>query len=179
MAVPGPCRALRSAATASQGSSLREEITTLAPCSAIRSAIALPMPREDPVMIATSGATLSDDATAEAMVRGVAYLICEFDYDETAFPSGLPNVSAVIRGAKLYDPRTATTAWSENPALMVRHVLTHPQFGKRASITAAEDARITAAANVCDTYAVYTVAFWPTARARKPGWPPGKAAPGW
>ena len=95
--------------------------------------------------------------TSAHRARGVAYLICEFDYDETAFPSGLPNVSAVIRGAKLYDPRTATTAWSENPALMVRHVLTHPQFGKRTSMTAAEDARITAAANACDASTVYTV----------------------
>src|SRR5262249_26161613 len=32
---------------------LREEITTLAPCSAIRSAIARPMPRVEPVMTAT------------------------------------------------------------------------------------------------------------------------------
>jgi hypothetical protein len=95
--------------------------------------------------------------TSAHRARGVAYLICEFDYDETAFPSGLPNVSAIIRGAKLYDPRTATTVWSENPALMVRHVLTHPQFGKRASMTAAEDARITAAANACDASTVYTV----------------------
>jgi hypothetical protein len=95
--------------------------------------------------------------TSAHRARGVAYLICEFDYDETAFPSGLPNVSAVIRGAKLYDPRTATTVWSENPALMVRHVLTHPQFGKRTSMTAAEDARITAAANACDASTVYTV----------------------
>jgi hypothetical protein len=103
--------------------------------------------------------------TSAHRARGVAYLICEFDYDETAFPSGLPNVSAVIRGAKLYDPRTATTAWSENPALMVRHVLTHPQFGKRTSMTAAEDARITAAANACDATTVYTVYGWLTARA--------------
>jgi hypothetical protein len=95
--------------------------------------------------------------TSAHRARGVAYLICEFDYDETAFPSGLPNVSAIIRGAKLYDPRTATTVWSENPALMVRHVLTHPQFGKRTSMTAAEDARITAAANACDASTVYTV----------------------
>jgi hypothetical protein len=95
--------------------------------------------------------------TSAHRARGVAYLICEFDYDETAFPSGLPSVSAIIRGAKLYDPRTATTVWSENPALMVRHVLTHPQFGKRTSMTAAEDARITAAANACDVSTVYTV----------------------
>jgi hypothetical protein len=32
---------------------LRDEITTLAPCSAMRWAMALPMPRELPVMIAT------------------------------------------------------------------------------------------------------------------------------
>jgi hypothetical protein len=88
---------------------------------------------------------------------GVAYLVCEFDYDETAFPSGLPSVSAIVRGAKVYDPRTGTTAFSENPALLMRHVLTHPQFGKRTSISAAEDARIIAAANACDTSVTYTL----------------------
>lgn len=96
--------------------------------------------------------------TSAHRARGVAYLICEFSYDEQAYPSGLPSVSAVIRGAKLYDPRTGLTAWSENPALMARHILTHPQFGKRTSLTAAEDARIIAAANACDTATVYTVA---------------------
>src|SRR5207253_3165415 len=40
-------------ATCSQTSALREEITTLAPCSAIRSAMARPMPRVEPVMTAT------------------------------------------------------------------------------------------------------------------------------
>src|SRR5712675_2144895 len=40
-------------ATSSHTACLREEITTLAPCSAIRSAMARPMPREDPVMTAT------------------------------------------------------------------------------------------------------------------------------
>ena len=95
--------------------------------------------------------------TSAHRARGVAYLICEFDYDETAFPSGLPTVTAVVRGAKIYDPRTGTTVWTENPALMARHLLLHPQFGKRTSLTAAEDARITAAANACDTATIYTV----------------------
>jgi hypothetical protein len=96
---------------------------------------------------------------------GVAYLVVEFTYDETAFPSGMPSVSAVIRGAKVYDPRTGTTAFSENPALLMRHVLTHPQFGKRTSISAAEDARIIAAANACDTSVTYTVGGVGTTRA--------------
>jgi hypothetical protein len=95
--------------------------------------------------------------TSAHRARGVAYLIAEFDYDETAFPSGLPTVTAVIRGAKIYDPRTGTTVWSENPALMARHILLHPQFGKRTSLSAAEDARITAAANACDVATTYTV----------------------
>src|SRR5690242_13017792 len=53
IARPAPYLALIASATCWQGSALRDEITTLAPCSARRSAIALPMPREDPVMTAT------------------------------------------------------------------------------------------------------------------------------
>ena len=53
IAVPGTCLALIAAATASQASCLRLEITTFAPCTAISSAIALPMPREEPVMTTT------------------------------------------------------------------------------------------------------------------------------
>ena len=52
-AVPLPCLSLIAFATASQTSALREEITTLAPCSAMRSAMARPMPRVEPVMTAT------------------------------------------------------------------------------------------------------------------------------
>jgi hypothetical protein len=94
--------------------------------------------------------------TAAHRARAVAYLICEFTYDETAFPSGLPLVTAVLRGAKLYDPRDGTTAWSDNPALMMRYVYAHPHFGK-GTPTAAEDVRIGAAADACDTSHGYVV----------------------
>ena len=54
MAMAWPAaRALIAAATSSQGPALREEITTLAPWAAICSAMALPMPREEPVITAT------------------------------------------------------------------------------------------------------------------------------
>src|SRR5579863_4131565 len=42
-----------SATTSSQGPRLREETTTLAPCSARRVAMARPMPRDEPVTTAT------------------------------------------------------------------------------------------------------------------------------
>lgn len=82
--------------------------------------------------------------------RGVAYVVCEFDYDETAFPSSLPSVSVMMRGARCYDPRTGNTAFTENPAVMMRHVALHPDFGRRTAISADEDAQIIAAANASD-----------------------------
>src|SRR6185437_5435541 len=50
---PLPYLALMSPATFSQASALRLDTTTLAPCSAMRWAIASPMPLVDPVMSAT------------------------------------------------------------------------------------------------------------------------------
>jgi len=35
----------------------------------------------------------------------------------SAFPQGLPNITAIIRGKKVYDPWTTTTKWSENSSL--------------------------------------------------------------
>lgn len=90
------------------------------------------------------------------VVQGVAYLVVKLTYSENAFPIGAPNVTAVVRGAKVYDPRTGLTEWSENPALLMRHVYQHSAFGK-ATVTAAEDVRFTAAANACDTVTNYSV----------------------
>src|SRR6185503_5591123 len=53
IAVPSPCFALMASATSWQASALRLEITTFAPWSAIASAIARPMPRDEPVITAT------------------------------------------------------------------------------------------------------------------------------
>lgn len=94
--------------------------------------------------------------TANHRGQGIAKLIAEFTYDETAFPSGIPVITARVRGAKVYDPRTGLTAWSDNPALLARHVYQHAYFGK-ATVSADEDVRFTAAANACDVSHGYTV----------------------
>lgn len=94
--------------------------------------------------------------TSAHVVTDTAYLVVEFDYDPDAFPGGIPNVSALIRGAKVYDTRTGVTAWSENPALLIRHAATHALCG-RLSSTLINDTTISAAANVCDTSAAYLV----------------------
>lgn len=107
----------------------------------------------DAAMMAAAGAEWPADYT----LQGVAYLVCVFKFNEDVFPSGVPSVTAVVRGAKLYDPRTSTIAWTENPALMMRAVYLHPKIGKAASVTSTEEARFIAAANACDSATTYTV----------------------
>lgn len=54
---------------------------------------------------AATMAALPASWTSAHRARGVAYLVCRFEFNETTFPGGLPTVTAVVRGAKVYDPR--------------------------------------------------------------------------
>ncbi len=94
--------------------------------------------------------------TANHKASGIAYLIIEMDYDQNAFIGGVPSVSAVVRGMKCFDPRTGTTAWTENPALHARALATHSLAGALPT-TCIDDASVSAAANICDTTTTYTV----------------------
>ncbi len=102
-------------------------------------------------------AAFPSDWLSTDKATSVAYLAVKFTYNESLFQTGAPVVTVVMRGAKMYDPRTGLTVWSDNVALMMRHVYTHPFFGKAASVSADEDARISAAADDCDTSTNYVV----------------------
>jgi hypothetical protein len=101
----------------------------------------------------------SADWTANHRLRGVGYIYLRLKHDNTAFASGIPNPSAVIRGRKVYDPRTGTTGWSNNPALCVLDYLTGTipieagtePIGIGADLATEIDIdTFIAAANVCD-----------------------------
>lgn len=94
--------------------------------------------------------------TSAHTASGVAYLVVECTYDQNAYVGGMPNVSAVVRGMKCFDPRTSTTAWTENPALHARALATHP-LGGRLPAEEVDDASIASAANVSDVSTAYTV----------------------
>ncbi|MBF0562328.1 MAG: hypothetical protein HQL37_09960 [Alphaproteobacteria bacterium] len=82
-------------------------------------------------------------------LQGRAYLHLQLRRDDTAFPGGLPNVSAWVRGRRLYDPRTGTTAWSDNAALAILDYLRAP-FGLNCSLDEIDLSSFIAAANICD-----------------------------
>jgi hypothetical protein len=80
---------------------------------------------------------------------GITALVVELEYDQDAFPSGIPNISAVVRGQKVLDVRTGSTAWTENPALIAR-AWSLASYGGACLTSEVVDSKIIAAANACD-----------------------------
>jgi len=88
--------------------------------------------------------------TTSHRLQGIAYLYIRMSFDADVFPNGVPTFTSVIRGKKIYDPRTLTTAWSNNPALCVRDYLTSSTYGLGESSANIDDDSIIVAADVCD-----------------------------
>lgn len=51
--------------------------------------------------------------------EGLAWLRLELKYDAEKFPYGVPNVKVEVWGKEIYDPRTNSTAWTDNGALII------------------------------------------------------------
>ena len=88
--------------------------------------------------------------------EGIAALLVTLQYDQDAFPSGVPSISAVMRGARVFDPRTSTTAWTENPALIARDWSLYAQGGGCVASEINEPA-FAAAANACDVSTAFAL----------------------
>jgi hypothetical protein len=79
--------------------------------------------------------------------RGIAYLYVRYEYDQDVFVNGLPLITAVVRGKKVFDPRTNATAFSSNAALCVRDYI-RSQYGLNDDQI--DETVFSAAANICD-----------------------------
>ena len=88
--------------------------------------------------------------TSAHQLKGVAYLAMRFKYDQDVFTS-IPEIRAVVKGKKVYNPATQITEWSDNPALCLRDYLTNPRYGKGLPASAIDDASIIQAASDCDS----------------------------
>ena len=97
--------------------------------------------------------------TTDCKLLATAYLYVRLEFDADVFPNGFPEITAIIKGKKVYDPRTSITAWSDNPALCMRDYLTSGKegtnttiynYGLSEDIESVDDDLVTIAANVCD-----------------------------
>jgi hypothetical protein len=87
--------------------------------------------------------------TSDCKLSNCAYLYVKLKYDRNAF-SGLPTITADVRGRTLYDPRDGQTRYSNNPALVIRDYLSNAIYGRGTASSAIDDTSIAAAANACD-----------------------------
>ncbi len=81
---------------------------------------------------------------------GTAYMVVKLTYDQEKFAQGLPNISTVIRGKKVLDPETSTTAWSQNPALCIYDYLRDTKYGLGETASNILTSSVNTAKDVCD-----------------------------
>jgi hypothetical protein len=104
--------------------------------------------------------------TTTERLRGICHMYLRLEYDE-AYEERIPSVSAVLRGAKMYDPRKDSTEggsgshrkddpttweWSDNSALCLAWYLTYPRVrgGYGLPWERIDLPSLVTAANICD-----------------------------
>lgn len=110
--------------------------------------------------VADSDLVSETSADSDYVGNGIAYIYVRLQYDRDIFPSGIPNVSAFVKGKKITDPRDSTTRYTANTALFAYDYLTTPKDALTPGVGAAtadvNAAAITAAANSCDEFVTTT-----------------------
>lgn len=136
-----------------------------------RSRLTTHLGTDDQTADAMMMAAWPDDWTSDHRLRGIAYIAAEFEATLNAenfskvYPQGEPEVSALIRASKVYDPRLDDTVdggvgahrdddpdtweWSDNAALCVLDYLTHSD-GYARPIAKIDLPSFMAMADLCD-----------------------------
>lgn len=99
---------------------------------------------------ATLNSVFAADWPSTSKGAGIAYVVLKLTWDPDVFPAGLPSVQVRVQGNKLFDPRTSTTVYSENPALMVRDYLLSTKYGGGIAAAEVNDTAIENEADYCD-----------------------------
>ena len=102
--------------------------------------------------LVTASAANNGKWTADHKLLDTAYMVVRLEHDVDKFAQGLPNISTVIRGKKVYDPDpdVNATAWSQNPALCIYDYLRDTKYGLGESVANILTSSVTAAKGVCD-----------------------------
>lgn len=90
------------------------------------------------------------DWTTEHRLQGTAYLYITMKKNQDVYPTGVPNISAVVDGPSLFDPRINGNRWSTNIALQANDFLTNTEYGFSAFEDDIDEVNVAAQANICD-----------------------------
>ncbi len=100
----------------------------------------------------------SSSETTYTRLLGIAYSYVRFVYNQTIYPNGAPNVVALIKGRKVYDPRevghsitdATTWEWSDNPVLCLFDYLRDSEIGAGIDASLFDETQVSTAATYCD-----------------------------
>ena len=98
--------------------------------------------------LVTETASITNNWTSSHKLTGISSVYVRMQYDTSIFTS-IPTVRALVKGKLVYDPRSTTTAWSDNPALCIRDYIMS-EYGMRVTSDEIDSASFIAAANICD-----------------------------
>lgn len=87
--------------------------------------------------------------TSAHRLRGIAYMYVRMEFDADVFPNGVPTFTATVKGKKVYNPTTDTTAWSDNPALCLRDYLIS-NYGLSEEVGNIDDDLVNTAVSICN-----------------------------
>jgi hypothetical protein len=90
--------------------------------------------------------------------RGCAGVYLVTVWNQNVFADGFPEATFLIKGKKVYDPRTGQTAWTDsfgnpigqNAALIIADYLTNTKFGMGIPYAEIDEPTLIEAANICD-----------------------------
>lgn len=86
--------------------------------------------------------------TTDHKIAGVANIYVELVWDQEVYPQGASfNISTMVKGHAVHDPRDSSDGFSRNPALILRDYLTEEM---KVPVGDIDDASVIAAANICD-----------------------------
>jgi len=113
-----------------------------------------PSQSADPMLVASM-----PNWTSLHRLDGVCYIAAHFKFDVDGMWSGLPKLTAQVRGKKVYDPRDsgqtfgtpATYKHSSNPALTFLDYITNNEYGKGLTLSQINMSTFTSAATACET----------------------------
>jgi hypothetical protein len=116
----------------------------------------------DPMLLASTPEVI----TSNHRLRGIAYIAASFEYDTEGMFRSIPQLTVVVKGKKLYDPRKdgsitggsgshrydtpSTYEWSDNAALCLLDYLRDGEYGKGLASSAINLQSFQTAANTSD-----------------------------
>jgi hypothetical protein len=114
----------------------------------------------DPDQVADANLVADTSWSTNHRLRNIAYLYTRMDYDADfdGYASGVPNVSVLVEGRRIFDPRdvaqsaTDDTTWtfSSNPALCILDYLRDDMYGLGSQDDEIDWTSFQTAANDCD-----------------------------